>query len=103
MMTELGTTSAGDPAAASKSLNQVADGLDEVHTKLAALEPPSDAADEFDKMLGALDKGSDQVRDMAKAAKSGDIEKLTKATADFSATGTDLATLEQQLRSIVQN
>ena len=103
MMTDLGTTSPSDPSAASKSLNQVADGLDEVRTNLAALEPPADAADEFDQMLGALDKGTDQVRDMASAAKSGNIEKLTKATADFSATGTDLAKLEQQLRTLVEN
>ena len=103
MMSDLGSTSAGDPAAASKSLNQVADGLDEVKTKLAALEPPSDAKDEFDKMLGALETGTDQVRDMAAAAKSGNIEKLTKATSDFSATGTDLASLEQQLRQVVEN
>ena len=103
MMSDLGTTSASDPAAASKSLNQVADGLDEVKTKLAALEPPSDAKDEFDKMLGALDKGTDQVRDMAAAAKSCNLDKLTKATADFSATGTDLASLEQQLRQVVEN
>ena len=103
MMSELGTTSPSDPSAASKSLNQVADGLDEVRTNLAALEPPADAADEFDQMLGALDKGTDQVRDMASAAKSGNVEKLTKATADFSETGTDLASLEQQLRSVVEN
>jgi hypothetical protein len=103
MMSELGTTSPSDPSAASKSLNQVANGLDEVRTNLAALEPPADAAEEFDQMLGALDKGTDQVRDMAGAAKSGNIEKLTKATADFSATGTDLVTIEQQLRTLVEN
>jgi len=103
MMTDLGATSPGDPAAASKSLNQVANGLDEVRTNLAALEPPADAADEFDQMLGALDKGTDQVRDMAGAAKSGNIEKLTTATADFSATGTDLVKIEQQLRTLVEN
>ena len=103
VMTDLGTTSANDPAAASKSLTKVADGLDEVRTSLTELDPPSDAADEFDKMLGALDKGTDQVRDMASAAKSGDVEKLSKATADFSKTGTDLASLEQQLRSVVEN
>ena len=103
MMTDLGTTSASDPAAASKSLNKVADGLDEVRTNLAALEPPEDAADEFDQMLGALGKGTDQVREMAGAAKSGNIEKLSKATTDFSATGTDLVKLEQQLRTLVEN
>ena len=102
-MSELGSTSPSDPSAASKSLNQVADGLDEVRTNLAALEPPADAADEFDQMLGALDKGTDQVREMAGAAKSGNIEKLTKATADFSATGTDLVKYEEQLRTLVEN
>jgi hypothetical protein len=103
MMTDLGTTSPSDSAAASKSLAKVADGLEGVHTNLSKLDPPSDAADEFDKMLGALDKGSDQVRAMAGAARSGDVEKLSKATTDFSKTGTDLASLEQQLRSIVEN
>jgi hypothetical protein len=102
-MNDLGASPAGDPAAASKSLDQVADGLDDVRADLAALDPPEDAADEFDRMLGALEKGTEQVRTMAGAAKDGNLKRLTKATADFSATGTDLVTLEQELRTILQN
>src|SRR5215217_3164139 len=63
-MSDLSASPAGDPAAASKSLDQVADGLDDVRANLAALDPPEDAADEFDRMLGALEKGRKQVRAM---------------------------------------
>jgi hypothetical protein len=102
-MSGLSSSPAGDPAAAGKSLDKVADGLDDVRADLAALDPPEDAADEFDRMLGALEKGTEQVRAMAGAAKDGDVKKLTKATADFSATGTDLVTIEQELRTILEN
>ena len=102
LMSDLGPSAGADPAAASKSLVQLADGLDGVRTKLAALEPPQDAADELDTMLGALDKGTDQVSAMASAAKDGDVEKLTKATEKFSRTGTQLVTAEAQLRTAVE-
>jgi hypothetical protein len=102
VMTDL-NADPGDPAAASKSLEKVADGLDGVRTDLAALEPPQDAADEFDSMLGQLEKGTEQVRAMASAAEAGDVQKLTKATADFSTTGTKLVEIEQQLRTLVEN
>src|SRR5215207_554316 len=102
-MNGLSSSPAGDPAAAGKSLDKVADGLDDVHADLAALDPPEDAADEFDRMLGALEKGTEQVRAMAGAAKDGNVKRLTKATADFSATGTDLVKIEQELRTIVEN
>lgn len=102
-MSGLSSSPAGDPAAASKALDQVADGLDDVRADLAALDPPEDAADEFDRMLGALEKGTKQVRAMAGATKQGDVKQLTKATADFSATGTDLVTIEQELRTILEN
>ena len=102
LMTDLGPTSATDPDAASKSLVKLADGLDQVRTELAALEPPADAADELDRLLTSLDKGTDQVRTMADAAKDGDLDKLTKATAKFSKTGTDLVTVEEELRAVVE-
>lgn len=102
-MSDLSSTPTGDPAAASKSLVRLADGLDDVRADLAALEPPEDAADEFDRMLRALDKGTKQVRAMAGAAKDGNLKQLAKATADFSATGTDLVKIEQELRTVVEN
>jgi hypothetical protein len=85
-MSDLSASPAGSTKAASKSL-----------------DPPEDAADELDRMLGALEKGTGQIRAMAGAAKEGDVKQLTKATADFSATGTDLVTIEQELRTVLEN
>jgi hypothetical protein len=98
-----GLSSSPNLAAASRSFDQVADGLDDVRADLAALEPPEDAADEFDRMLVALEKGTRQVRVMAGAAKDGDLKRLTRVTAKFSATGTDLVKIEQQLRTILES
>ena len=39
---------------------------------------------------------------MASAAESGNLEKLSYATQEFSKTGTDLVTAEQQLRTAVE-
>jgi hypothetical protein len=102
LMQDIGPTDATDPAAASQSLNKLADGLEGVRADLAELEAPDDAADELDRLLTSLDKGTDQVRDMAAAAEKGDVQKLTSATTKFSKTGTDLVTAEQQLRTAVE-
>jgi hypothetical protein len=102
-MSRLNTSLAGDPAAASRSLDRVADRLVDVRADLAALDPPDDAADEFDRLLGALAKAPKQVRAMARATKDGNLKRLGKATADLSATGTELVTIEQELRAIVEN
>ena len=102
-MNRLGSLPASDPAAASKSLNKLADQLVDVRADLAALDPPGDAADEFDRMLAAIDKGTKQVRVMARATKHGDLERLAKAITDFSATGTKLVAIEDELRTTVEN
>jgi hypothetical protein len=102
-MSRLGTSLAGDPEAASKSLDQVADRLVDVRADLAALDPPDDAADEFDRMLAVLKKAPKQVHAMARATKDGDLDRLGRATADISATGTQLVAIEQELRTIVEN
>ena len=102
LMTDISPTSATEPAAARTRLVKLADGLDQVRTELGALEPPADAADELDRMLTSLDKGTDQVRAMAAAAEDGDLDKLTKATTKFSKTGTDLVTVEAELRAAVE-
>jgi hypothetical protein len=103
MMSDASLSPAGNPAAASKSMNRVADRLDDVRADLAALEAPEDATDEFDRMLVELEKGTKQVRVMARAARHNDLSKLTKATADFAATGTNLVAIEQELRTIVES
>ena len=103
LMTDLG--GAGPPAPgqaeAEQKLVKLADGLDDVEGRLRELEPPSDAKDEFDRMLSALDENIEQVRTMAKAVKSGDLDKLTKASSEFSAKGTELVEAENALRTAV--
>ena len=101
-MSNLSTSLAGDPAAASKSLDRVADKLVDVRADLAALEPPEDASDEFDRLLVALDKAPKQVHAMAKATKSGNLERLAEATADLSTTATRLIAIEEELRTVVE-
>jgi hypothetical protein len=102
-MSRLSASLAGDPAAASKSLDRVADELVDVRADLRALDPPDDAADEFDRLLDALAKAPRQVHAMARATKDGDLKRLSKATTDLSRTGTELVTIEQELRDVVEN
>jgi len=93
--------SSGEPSA--DSLNQMADGLADVKTKLAALDAPEGAQDELDAMLASIDESTAQVRTMAKAVKSQDVEQLTQATQEFSASGTELVQAEEALRAAVEN
>ena len=57
----------------------MADGLEDVKTKLAALDAPDDAQDELDAMLASIETNTAEVRKMAKAVKSQDVEQLTAA------------------------
>jgi ABC-type transporter Mla subunit MlaD len=101
LTTELGSA-AGGGANAEKQLNQMADELADVRTKLAALDPPEDAQDELDAMVAALQDTADQVREIAKSAKSGDVEALTSAATELANTGQALADAEQKLKTAVE-
>jgi hypothetical protein len=83
-------------------LTKVADSLDDVRGELAGLEPPDGAQDELDRMLAALDANSKQVRALAKAVKSGDVDKLTAATKEYSTAGNELVAAEDALRKAVE-
>ena len=80
----------------------MADGLEDVRAKLAELEAPDGAQDELDRMLASLEANTAQVRKMAKAVKSDDIEQLTAATQEFSTKGAELVEAEQALRTAVE-
>jgi hypothetical protein len=97
---QLMTDVSGSPT--KDSLDQMATGLEDVKKRLAALEPPDDAQDELDGMLAAIDAGAADVRKMAKAAKAGDVDKLTAATQEFSAEGAKLVEAEEALRKAVE-
>jgi hypothetical protein len=105
LMTDLGSASSPTGAAgeeqAQRSLTKLADGLEDVEGELGALEPPSDAKDEYDRMLAALDANTAQVRTMAKAIGSGDLERMTAASTEFAQQGTALVEAEQALRTAV--
>lgn len=86
---------------ASKQLKRLADGLEDVETRLRELDPPGDARDEFDAMLSSLDENTAQVRKLVKAMKSGDVQSISAAATGFSATGGKLVEAETALRRAV--
>jgi ABC-type transporter Mla subunit MlaD len=102
LTTDLGSA-VGGGAGANAKLTQLADGLDDVQTKLADLDPPEGAQDELDAMLKALDNTADQVREIAKSAKSGDVEALTAAATKLQTTGNELVTAENNLKTAVED
>jgi hypothetical protein len=99
-LTELTTSISAAPD--EQSLDKMADGLDEVKGKLAALEAPDDAQDELDALVASIDANTAEVRKMAKAVKSQDVEQLTAAAESFSAQGQKLVQAEENLRKAVE-
>lgn len=83
-------------------LTKVADQLDDVQSRLARLEPPPDARDELDRMLAAIASNAKQVRALARAIKTNDVDKLTAATRRYSSAGDELVEAEQALRTAVE-
>jgi aminoglycoside phosphotransferase family enzyme len=99
-LTQLSTDLSGSPS--EDSLTKMADGLADVKTKLSELDPPDDAQDELDALVASLDKNTAEVRKMAKAVKSKDVEQLTAATQSFSTEGAKLVQAEEALRTDVE-
>jgi hypothetical protein len=52
-------------------------------------------------MLASLETNTAQVRKLAKAVKSGDVEQLSAVTQSFSTEGAKLVAAEQALRAAV--
>jgi hypothetical protein len=95
------TTDLGSGQPSQDSLTKVADGLDDVGARLGKLDAPDGAQDELDRMLAAIKSNSEQVRALAKAVKSGDVDKLTAASEEYSSAGTELVAAEEALRNAV--
>jgi hypothetical protein len=93
----------GSGKQAQQRLETVADKLDAVQSRLAQLEPPDGARAELDRMLAAIEDNSEQVRALAKAVKSGSVDKLTAASEKYSKAGDELVKAEQALRDAVEN
>jgi hypothetical protein len=99
-LTELATGISGSPD--EQSLDKMATGLDDVKTKLSGLDAPDDAQDELDALVAAIDANTAEVRKMAKAVKSQDVEALTAAAQSFSTEGQKLVQAEEALRQAVE-
>jgi aminoglycoside phosphotransferase family enzyme len=99
-LTELSTSLSGAPN--EQSLDKMASGLEDVKGKLAALDAPDDAQDELDALVASIDANTAEVRKMAKAVKSQDVEQLTAAAESFSAEGQKLVQAEEALRAAVE-
>lgn len=98
-LTELTTTISGAPD--EQSLDKMAAGLEDVKGKLAALDPPDDAQDELDALVASVEANTAEVRKMAKAVKSQDVERLTAVAESFSSEGQKLVAAEEALRAAV--
>ena len=88
-LTELTTSLSGAPN--EQSLDKMAGGLEDVKGKLAAL----------DALVASIDANTAEVRKMAKAVKSQDVEQLTAAAESFSTEGQKLVQAEEALRAAV--
>jgi len=99
-LTDLQTSLSGAPD--EQSLDKMADGLENVKGKLADLDAPDDAQDELDALVAAIDKNTAEVRNMADAVKSKDVQKLSAAAESFSTQGQKLVQAEENLRAAVE-
>lgn len=101
--TEIGTATSGGQsnAAIAKELDGIADAADKARADIADLEPPEDAKKEFDTLLAALDTGVEDLRTMAKAAKSNDPAKAQAAAQDLVQSGQEITTAENALKTAV--
>jgi hypothetical protein len=99
-LTELTTSISGSPD--EQSLDKMAAGLEDVKTKLAALDAPDDAQDELDALVASIEKNTAEVRKMSKAVKSQDVEQLSAAAQSFSTEGQKLVQAEEALRQAVE-
>jgi hypothetical protein len=100
--TSANLTDAKSVDAAERDLRKVADEFDAVGGRLRALEAPSGAQDELDRFLTSLDANSGQIRQIARAVKSRDPQRLSSAAAEFATQGTQLVEAETALRNAVQ-
>ena len=81
--------------------NQIADTAEQTRSDLAGLDPPEDAKQEFDKLLAALEKGVDDLRSVAKAAKSNNPQRANQAVEDLAQSGKEITAAETALKQAV--
>jgi ribosomal protein L29 len=87
--------------AIAKEFNKIADTAEQTRSDLAELDPPDDAKEEFDTLLSSLEKGVDDLRAVASAAKSDNPAKANEAVRDLAQTGQEITEAENALKKAV--
>ena len=103
--TEIGSA-AGDATDQTNSeiareFNQIADTAEQTRSDLSGLEPPEDAKDEFDELLSALRAGVEDLRSVAKAARSNNPAEANEAVRKLTQTGQEITEAENALKQAV--
>ena len=80
---------------------QLADKAQQARDNLAELDPPGDAKESFDNLLSSLQKGTDNLRAVAVAAKDGDPQAARQAANDLVASGQEIQKAETELQQDV--
>jgi hypothetical protein len=96
LSSELGS---GTPSAS--GFAQMAAGFADARAQLAAFESPDSAQDELDRTLAAIDASREHVGVLAEAVRSGDADRITVATRQYAAGGSELLEAEAALRFAV--
>jgi hypothetical protein len=81
--------------------NTIAETAEQTRTRLGTLDPPGDAQDEFDDLLTALERGVQDLRAVAKAARSGDPQRATHAVQELNESGQQITAAEDALKKAV--
>ena len=87
--------------AIAKEFDKIADTAEQTRSDLGELDPPDDAKDEFDKLLSSLDKGVDDLRAVAAAAKANSPREANEAVRDLARTGQEISEAENALKKAV--
>jgi hypothetical protein len=93
---------AGKPNdAIAKEFQRLATKAQQARDNLAELEAPEDAKDPFDELLSSLQKGADDLRAVATAAREGDPAAARQASEALIASGREIQKAETALQNAV--
>jgi hypothetical protein len=87
--------------AIAKEFQRLATKAQQARDNLAELEPPEDAKDSFDELLSSLQKGTEDLRAVATAAREGDPAAARQASEDLVASGRQINKAETALQNAV--
>jgi hypothetical protein len=84
-----------------REFEQIASNAARTRVDLADLEPPDDARDEFDELLAAIDRGVEDIRATAAAARRENQQRFLEAAQELSRSGEEITEAENALKRAV--